>query len=204
MKLRRLLPWLLLTSLAGALAGGLLAHMLTQSSVTLQGGSWLPRPRVIARFALTDTEGRQVGNSALRGHATLLYFGFTACPDVCPATLATLRELRARAALADLRMWFVTVDPERDAPEVLRQYLSAFGPGFVGLRAAPAALGPLLHEFSAFAGRRELPGDQYRIDHSATLFLLDSRARLVAVFSPPLQAAALDADLRKLAGSGLL
>ena len=204
MKLRRLVPWLLLTSLAGALAGGLLAHMLTQRSITLQGGSWLPRPRVLPSFALTDTEGRQLGNDALRGHATLLYFGFTACPDVCPATLATLRELHSRAPLADLRMWFVTVDPERDTPKVLRQYLSAFGPGFVGLRAAPAALAPLLHEFSAFAGRRELPGGQYGVDHSATLFLLGGHAQLIAVFSPPLRTAALDADLRKLAGSGLL
>jgi protein SCO1 len=204
MNLRPLLPRLLLASLAGALAGGLLAHMLTQSNVTLQGGSWLPRPRALAPFALTDTDGRQLGNDALRGHATLLYFGFTACPDACPATLAVLRDLRARTPVADLRMWFVTIDPERDTPETLRQYLSAFGPGFVGLRASPAALAPLLHEFSAFAGRREQPGNQYSVDHSATLFLLDSHAQLVAVFSPPLQSSVLDADLRKLAAKGLL
>jgi protein SCO1/2 len=204
MNLRPLLPRLLLASLAGALAGGLLAHMLTQSAVTLQGGSALPRPRVIAPFTLTDTEGRQLRNDALHGHPTLLYFGFTACPDVCPATLAVLRELRTRAPLPDLRMWFVTVDPERDTPEALRQYLSAFGPGFTGLRAEAGALDPLLHEFSAFAGKREQPGVQYSVDHSATLFLLDSRAQLVAVFSPPLQATVLDADLRKLAGKGLL
>lgn len=204
MNLRPLLPRLLLASLAGALAGALLGHMLTQRAVTLQDGTWLSRPRALAPFTLTDTEGRQLGNAALRGHATLLYFGFTACPDVCPTTLAVLRDLRARAPLADLRMWFVTVDPERDTPEALRQYLAAFGPGFVGLRAAPAALAPLLRDFSAFAGRQERPGEQYQIDHSATLFLLDSRAQLVAVFSPPLQAAVLDADLRKLAASGRL
>ena len=201
MKLRRLLPWLLLTGLAGAMAGALLAHMLTQSSVTLQGGTWLGVPRALSNFALTDTEGRPVGNDALRGHATLVYFGFTSCPDVCPATLATLRELRSRSPLADLRMWFITVDPERDTPQALRDYLGAFGPGFVGLRAAPGALPALLHEFSAFAGKREQPGGAYGVDHSATLFLLDSRSRLVAVFSPPLQATLLDADLRTLAAS---
>ncbi|MGH8253858.1 MAG: SCO family protein [Steroidobacteraceae bacterium] len=201
MKLRRLLPWLLLTSLAGALAGALLAHMLTQSSVALQGGTWLARPRALGPFSLTDTEGRSVTNDALRGHATLVYFGFTACPDVCPATLATLRDLRARAPLADLRMWFVTIDPERDTPQALREYLAAFGPGFVGLRAAPAALPALLQEFSAYAGKREQPGGGYGVDHSATLFLIDGRARLIAVFNPPLQAPALDADLRKLAAS---
>ncbi len=183
------------------MAGALLAHMLTQSSVALQGGTWLGRPRALAAFSLTDTEGRTVGNDALRGHATLVYFGFTSCPDICPATLATLRELRSRSPLADLSMWFITVDPERDTPQALRDYLAAFGPGFVGLRAAPAALPALLHEFSAFAGKREQPGGAYGIDHSATLFLIDSRASLVAVFSPPLQATVLDADLRTLAAS---
>lgn len=199
MKVRRLLPWLLLAGLAGAMAGALLAHMLTQRSVALQGGTWLARPRALAPFSLTDTEGRSVGNDALRGHATLVYFGFTSCPDVCPATLATLRELRSRTPLADLRMWFVTVDPDRDTPQALRDYLGAFGPGFVGLRAAPAALPALLHDFSAFAGKREQPGGAYGVDHSATLFLVDGHAQLIAVFSPPLQAQVIDADLRTLA-----
>jgi protein SCO1/2 len=199
MKVRRLLPWLLLTGLAGAMAGALLAHMLTQSSVALQGGTWLARPRALAPFSLTDTEGRLLGNDALRGHATLVYFGFTSCPDVCPATLATLRELRSRAPLADLRMWFITVDPDRDTPAALRDYLAAFGPGFVGLRAASTALPKLLHDFSAFAGKREQPGGAYAVDHSATLFLVDGHAQLVAVFSPPLQAPVIDADLRALA-----
>jgi protein SCO1/2 len=201
MKVRRLLPWLVLTSLAGAMAGALLAHMLTQSSVALQGGTWLARPRTLATFSLTDTEGRTVGNDALRGHATLVYFGFTACPDVCPATLATLRELKSRVPLPDLRMWFITVDPDRDTPEALREYLEAFGPGFTGLRAEPSALPALLQEFSAFAGKREQPGGAYGVDHSATLFLVDGHAQLIAVFSPPLNAAVLDADLRTLAAS---
>jgi protein SCO1 len=199
MKLRRLLPLLLLTSLAGALAGGLLAHMLTQSAVVLQGGTALPRARALARFSLTDAAGRSLDNSALRGHATLLYFGFTACPDVCPATLATLRELRAGGAPAGLQVWFVTVDPRRDTPAVLAQYLAAFSPDFVGLRPAPGSLTPLLHDLGAYTQQRSLPAGQYGMDHSATLYLLDGRARLVAVFTPPITAAVLRADLRSLA-----
>jgi protein SCO1/2 len=204
MKLRRLLPLLLLTSLAGALAGGFLARMLTQTAVVLQGGSALPQPHALAHFTLADTAGRSLDNAALRGHATLLYFGFTACPDVCPATLATLRELRAGGAPAGLQVWFVTVDPERDTPAVLAQYLAAFSPDFMGLRAAPGALAPLLRSLSAYAGRRDLPGGQYGMDHSSTLYLLDGRARLVAVFTPPFTAAVLGADLRRLARAALL
>jgi protein SCO1/2 len=204
MKLRRLLPLLLLTSLAGALAGGFLAHMLTQRAVVLQGGTLLPRPRALARFTLTDTLGRSVDNAALRGHATLLYFGFTACPDVCPATLATLRELRAHGAPARLQVWFVSVDPQRDTPAVLAQYLAAFSPDFLGLRPAPAALAPLLRDLDAYAGQRPLPAGQYTMDHSSTLYLLDGRARLVAVFTPPFVATALAADLRSLGRAALL
>jgi protein SCO1/2 len=204
MKLRRLLPLLLLTSLAGALAGGFLAHMLTQRAVVLQGGSALPQPRALARFTLADTAGRSLDNAALRGHATLLYFGFTACPEVCPATLATLRELRAQQPIGGLQVWFITVDPERDTPAVLAQYLAAFSPDFVGLRAAPGSLAPLLQSLSAYAGRRDLPGGQYGMDHSSTLYLLDGRARLVAVFTPPFTAAVLGADLRSLARAALL
>jgi protein SCO1/2 len=204
MKLRRLLPLLLLTSLAGALAGGFLARMLTQRAVVLQGGSALPRPRTLAHFTLTDTAGRSLDNGALRGHATLLYFGFTACPDVCPATLATLRELRAAGPPAGLQVWFVTVDPQRDTPAVLAQYLAAFSPDFVGLRAAPGALAPLLHDLGAYVEQRALPAGQYGMDHSSTLYLLDGRARLVAVFTPPFTAAVLGTDLRSLARATLL
>jgi protein SCO1/2 len=96
-------------------------------------------------------------------------------------------------------VWFVTVDPQRDTPAVLAQYLAAFGPDFVGLRAAPGALAPLLHDLGAYVEQRALPAGQYGIDHSSTLYLLDGRARLVAVFTPPFTAAVLGTDLRSLA-----
>ncbi|MDE2251906.1 MAG: SCO family protein [Gammaproteobacteria bacterium] len=204
MKLRPLLPLLLLTSLAGALGGGLLAHMLTQRDAALQAGTALPRPQLLALFSLTDTAGRAIDNRALLGHPTLLYFGFTACPDVCPATLATLRGLRAAGAPGELQMWFVTVDPQRDTPAVLEQYLTAFGPGFTGLRAAPGTLAPLLHVLGAYAETRALPAGQPTMDHSSTLYLLDRHGRLAAVFTPPYTAAVLAADLRTLARAARL
>ncbi len=204
MKLRRLLPLLLLAGLAGTLAGLFVARMLTQRTVALQGGTALPGPRALEPFLLTDTAGRPFTNEALRGHPTLLYFGFTSCPDVCPATLAVLRDLQRQSSAAGLQVLFVTVDPEHDTPAVLGQYLAGFSRDFIGLRAAPAALAPLLRNLDAFAGRKDLPGGQHSFDHSATLYLLDSRGRLAVVFTPPFTAALLAADLRTLAaGAGL-
>ena len=204
MKLRRLLPLLLLTGLTGAVTGLYVAHMLTQRNITLQGGTWLPEPRRLEPFQLTDTAGRPFANESQRGHPALLYFGFSSCPDACPATLAMLREVQQRAPLAGLQVLFVTVDPDRDTPEVLREYLAAFSPDFIGLRAAPDALAALLRDLNAYAGRQDLPGGQYRYDHSSTLYLLDTRARLIAVFTPPYTAAAMDADLRSLARAAAL
>ena len=204
MNLRRLLPLLLLTGLAGAVAGLLIAHMLTQRTIALQGGTALPKPRALEPFLLTDTAGRPFANAMLQGHPTILYFGFSSCPDACPATLAVLRDLQQRAPLAGLQVLFVTVDPDHDTSAVLGQYLAAYRHDFIGLRAAPGTLAPLLRNLSAFAGRQDLPGGQYRVDHSSTLYLLDTRGRLAAVFTPPFTAAALAADLRSLARSDVL
>lgn len=204
MKLRRLLPLLLLTGLTGAIAGLFIAHMLTQRTITLQGGTALPEPRALQPFLLRDTAGRAFANPALRGHPTLLYFGFTSCPDVCPATLAMLRDLRRQALPAGLQVLFVTIDPEHDTPAVLTQYLAAFSNEFIGLRAAPGALAPLLRNLNAYAGRKQLPGGQHAFDHSATLYLLDTQGRLAAVFTPPFTAAAIGADLRTLAREAAL
>ena len=204
MKLRRLLPLLLLTGLTGAIAGLFIAHMLTQRTITLQGGTALPEPRALQPFLLRDTAGRAFANPALRGHPTLLYFGFTSCPDVCPATLAMLRDLWRQALPAGLQVLFVTIDPEHDTPAVLTQYLAAFSNEFIGLRAAPGALAPLLRNLNAYAGRKQLPGGQHAFDHSATLYLLDTQGRLAAVFTPPFTAAAIGADLRTLAREAAL
>ncbi len=116
----------------------------------------------------------------------------------------TLRELQARPPLAQLQVLFVTVDPEHDTPAVLSRYLAAFNPDFIGLRAAPGALAPLLRNLSAYLTARPAPGAQGSFDHSSTLYLLDSRARLAAVFTPPFSAAAMRADLQALAQAGML
>jgi protein SCO1 len=173
--------------------------MLSQNSVALQGGTLLPAPRELDRFELTDLDGKPFGPAQLAGSPGLLFLGFTYCPDVCPTTLATLRDVLAAAPVPGLRVLFVTVDPERDDAATLARYLAAFDSRFVGLRGEQAALAPFLRTLGAIAVRQPLPGGSYTMDHTATLYLLDRRGRLAAVFSPPFDAATLRADLARAA-----
>jgi protein SCO1/2 len=204
MRLARALPWILTTALLGALAGGITARMLAQKPIVLQSGTWLPQPRALAPFQLTDLDGRAYGNAALNGHPSLLFFGYSHCPDICPATLAMLHEVQRQAPLAGLQFLFITVDPERDTPAVLKQYLGTFSAAFVGLSASREALAPLMRTLAADAERPGRPDDNYPLAHSATLYLLDTHGRLAAVYTPPLTAAALSADLRTLGHASVL
>jgi protein SCO1/2 len=201
---RRSVLWFACFGLAAAIAGVLLARMLQQTGVALSGGTWLPQPRRIEAFQLTDVAGQPFTLAALQGHPTLLYFGFTHCPDVCPTTLAALAQVQKAAPLTAAQVVFVSIDPERDSAALLKAYIGAFDPHFVGLRGPPDALAPLLHSLSAIAVRQDLPGGDYTMDHSAILYLLDTRARLVAVFSPPFSVAGLTADLRRVGGAAVL
>ncbi|HEV7985141.1 MAG TPA: SCO family protein [Steroidobacteraceae bacterium] len=178
-------------------AGALLAHRLG-TGVALQSGTWLPHPRPLAEFHLQDMADRNFDLNNLRGHPTLLFFGFTNCPDVCPTTLATLAQLQRQAPLRGAEVVFVSIDPERDSAGALRAYLGAFSDKFVGVRGDRASLAPLLKSLNAIAVRDNLPGGGYTMDHSATLYLLDTGGRLVAVFSPPFSAASLASDLHRV------
>ncbi|MFT3904905.1 MAG: SCO family protein [Steroidobacteraceae bacterium] len=202
MKSRRsLVLWAVLAAVA-TLAGAVIARMLTHPPLPLTAGTWLPRARSVADFTLTDLSGQSFGRQQLKGAPTLLFFGFTNCPDICPTTLATLAEVMRTAPLPGLRFAFVTVDPERDSADNLRQYLSAFDSKFIGLRGASQALEPLMKSVGAIAVRQNLADGSYTMDHSATLYLLDAEAQLVAVFTPPFNATALHNDLQLVAARG--
>jgi protein SCO1 len=194
---------LLLSSIgvAAVVIGALLARMLGASSVALESGTWLPQPRALPEFHLQDLAGAEFNLDSLRGHPTLLFFGFTNCPDVCPTTLATLTQVQRAMPLPGTEVVFVTIDPERDSAANLQVYLGAFSKSFVGARGPAPALAPLLKNLGAIAERQNLPDGSYTMDHSATLYLLDSRGRLVAVFSPPFSAPRLTADLRRVAAA---
>lgn len=196
--------WFACFGLAAVIAGVLLARMLQQREVDLASGTWLPEPRRIEAFQLTDVAGQPFTLARLKGHPTLLYFGFTHCPDVCPTTLAALAQALKSMPLPATEVVFVSIDPQRDSATLLKAYLGAFDPRFVGVRGPPDALAPLLRSLSAIAVRQDLPGGDYTMDHSATLYLLDTRARLVAIFSPPFSVPGLTADLRRVGSAAVL
>ncbi len=186
---------------AVAVAAGALFARMQSGSLTLVSGTLLPQPRTLNAFELHDTTGQRFGAQELRGHPTLLYFGFTHCPDVCPTTLSTVAQLERLAPVPGMRVVFVSIDPGRDDAATLRAYLDAFSGDFIGARGTPPELAPLLHGLNAIAVREDLPGGGYTMDHSATLYLLDRQGRLLVVFSPPFTAAALAGDLRRLAAA---
>jgi protein SCO1/2 len=186
-------------AVCAALAGYWMARQLDRPSPQLASGTWLPRPKPVGDFSLTDTSGQAFTRRDLGGGPTLVFFGFTHCPDVCATTLLKLAQVRKRAGLRGLRVLFVSVDPQRDTPPVLGMYVHAFDPAFLGLSGDPQSIARLAANFGVAVNRVELPGGDYTMDHSAVLFLLDARARIAAIFTPPFEVAALAADLRRAA-----
>lgn len=185
-------------AVAAALAGYMVSRQLARSQPQLASGTVLPQVRLLRPFTLTDHQGRAFGNAGLAGHASLMFFGFTHCPDVCPATLALMAQLKRDPALEKLQMLFVTVDPARDDTATLRAYVEAFGGNMTGLRGEDAALDPLLANLGAVRAIQPLAGGSYSVDHSATLYFLDARGALAAVFTPPFDSAKLATDLATL------
>jgi protein SCO1 len=191
--------WLLILAAACAgLAGFWLARQLDRESPHLASGTWLPSPKPVDAFTLIDTAGHPYTRTDLLAAPTLVYFGFTRCPDVCPTTLVKLAQVLRQAAVPGLRVLFVSVDPQRDTPPVLALYVHAFDPAFAGATGAPAQLLAVAKNFAVAVNRVELPGGDYTMDHSAVVFLVDGRG-IEAIFTPPFDTAALTSDLRRAA-----
>lgn len=151
-------------------------------------------------FSLTDHNGRARTLADFRGKVVTVFFGFTHCPDVCPTTLAemaqVMRELGPDAE--KVQVLFITVDPERDTPEVLRQYVPAFHPSFLGLYGDADATARTAKEFKVFYQKQPLPGGGYSVDHSAGTYIYDRQGRLRLYASYGSGAAKLLHDIRIL------
>jgi protein SCO1 len=150
-------------------------------------------------FKLIDHNGRMVTETDFKGRPFLVFFGFTHCPDVCPTALfemsETFRRLGADAEKA--RALFISVDPERDTPEKLKQYLSSFDPRIVGLTGTPADVAAAAKAYKAYAKKVPLEGGEYTMDHSAIVYLMDRNGRFVAPFNLKRPADQAAADLRR-------
>jgi protein SCO1 len=187
--------------LAAAAAGYMVSAQLARKAPQLGSGTALPEPRKLPAFSLVDQDGAAFGNAQLPGQPTLMFFGFTHCPDVCPTTLAVMAQLKHDESLSALRPVFVTVDPARDDVAALKQYTGAFNAGIVGLRGEDAALAPLLQGMGVAHAIQQLPGGGYTVDHSAALYYLNDRGEWSAAFTPPFTPDKLRQDLAALISS---
>lgn len=173
------------------------AALPTTKAVTL-----FATPRVIPAFSLQQAGGQTLTLDDLKGHWTVVFLGFTHCPDVCPTTLAQLASAQKQwaglPAAHRPRVLFVSADPERDSPELLAKYAHAFHPDTLAATAPLPALEAFTRSLSLVfmkaPGESGDPAD-YSIDHSAALVLLDPQARMAGVVQPPLDIKGITADL---------
>jgi protein SCO1/2 len=161
-----------------------------EAAAPVEGMLWPDPPRMEA-FALDGANGKPLTEATLRGKWTLLFFGFTHCPDVCPTTLATLREVVK--LLDDTpgfarhgQIIFVSVDPDRDTPDALARYVEHFGRDFLAATAPPDRLAALTRQLGILHTRVPLgSGEEYSVDHTASILLIGPGLERLAIFSAP-------------------
>jgi protein SCO1/2 len=167
-----------------------------------QTATELPEPRPLADVRFVDDAGRDVRLSDFKGDFTLLFFGFTNCPDVCPLTLSLLAQVRAdvaaRAPRFTPRVLFVSVDPNRDSPERIAAYLNGFDSEFVGVTASDAELAPLLQALGVAVEKHEHGGANYNVVHNSAVYVLDRNAEWIAVSTGPHDPAVLASDYLRI------
>jgi protein SCO1/2 len=162
-------------------------------------------PRALPAYRLSSSDGGALTAQALRGHWTVVFLGFTHCPDVCPTTLAELA--KAQKSWASLpesirpRVLFVSVDPERDSPTKTGEYARYFHSDTLAATADPAALGQFAQALGLVYMKVPLENGDYSIDHSATLVVLDPQGRQAGLIRPPLVWKDIAQDLRALSES---
>jgi len=194
-----LIPYLLLIL---ALAGGILWHesqLVPGLGRTVSTGV----PQVGGPFRLTDHTGKTVTDQDYRGRYMLIYFGYSFCPDVCPTTLGVMAEALQKLGSDNRRVVpiFITIDPERDTPKVLADYMKAFGPQFIGLTGSPATITEVEKEYRVYAVKRPLDPSKgnaggYGMDHSSVLYLMGPNGKLVSFYDEAISPDDLAKDLR--------
>jgi len=174
-------PLVIVTAFATSLLVGLLVMLWAMGGVR-----GVTAPAAIGGpFQLTDQSGANVTEKDLQGRPTLIFFGFTHCPDVCPTSLFEISEiLRAMGKDADrVNAYFISVDPERDDAKAMKDYLSSFDPHLKGLTGDPAAVQKVISAYRVYAKKVPLKDGDYTMDHTALIYLMDRDGRFVAPFN---------------------
>ncbi len=204
MPIRGHLVLALVLALIAGTAGILVARHTTHPPVSSIEGLLWPNPRTLASFNVIDQDGAPFTQDNLRGRWSLLFFGFTHCPDICPVTLSVLAQAKARLTAAagetPLQVIFVSVDPERDGPAQLAEYVRYFDRSFLGLGGTPDQIQALTSQLGVafFRGPATAAGE-YSVDHSAAIFVIDPQLRMVGVLSAPHQLESLVRRFRNMA-----
>ncbi|RPH98677.1 MAG: SCO family protein [Lysobacterales bacterium] len=208
---RRLVIMALAIAVMGAVAGISLGLILpARQPAGMAALTLLPEPRVIAEFELLDHDGRPFTRQRLHGRWSLLFFGFTNCPDVCPSALYDLNRVSEQlprppgGAEPPHQVVFISVDPERDTPEVLARYVAHFNPEFTGVSGSHEQLAALSAQLGiGYQVEEHPPGaERYGVVHSSSVVLTDPAGHLRGAFTAPLDAAAMARDLATLIDQG--
>jgi cytochrome oxidase Cu insertion factor (SCO1/SenC/PrrC family) len=190
-----LIPYLLLVA---ALAGGLLWHE-SELVPGLGRNVITGEPTVGGPFRLTDQNGRTVSDADFRGRYMLIYFGYSFCPDVCPTTLGVMAQALEKLGGDSKRVVpiFISVDPARDTPKVLADYMKAFGPNFIGLTGSQDQIKTVEKEYRVYATKRPLENGNYGMDHSSVIYLMGPNGKIISFYDEALSPDDLAKDLRQ-------
>jgi protein SCO1/2 len=185
-----------------AIIGLLVALMLIGgSAVLLLTGHAGDAPEIGGPFALLDGDGHAVTDEAFRGKYMLVYFGYTFCPDVCPTTLSEIADAMDKLGPVAARVQpiFITVDPKRDTPTVIKQYAANFGPKLIGLTGSPEQIAKVAKEYRVYyAEHRTGPGpNDYSMDHSSIIYLMGPDGRFIQPIPADDSATTIASDIKK-------
>lgn len=164
-------------------------------------GTLIEPPLPMADFQLINQHGENFRLSELKGKLVLVFFGYTYCPDICPITLAEFKQVKANLAQqADkVRFIFITVDPQRDSPEVLAKHLQNFDAQFIGLTGQEEELAKVWKQFGAYREIRQVEGSQnYLVDHTVRIYVLNAEQNLILTYSYDIGTRILLEDIRHL------
>jgi protein SCO1 len=197
-------PALLVAAAILGAGGAFLWRQLSAPHIELATGTYFSPQRALPNFSLIDQHGEPFGRRNLDGQWSLMFFGYTNCPDFCPTTLATLavmeKNMRSARAAARPRVVFMSVDAKRDTPQQLAKYVPLFDSEFIGVTAPDQkTIERVARELGvAVVITPTADGSSYTVDHSGAIFVIDPEGRIAAILTGPFTADALQADFQRI------